>query len=37
MVVGDHSHHYKDPDNGFGVTTPILDYVFGTVLALTGK
>lgn len=31
------AHHYKDPDNGFGVTTPILDYVFGTVLALTGK
>lgn len=23
-------HHFKDPDRGFGVTSPIWDYVFGT-------
>lgn len=25
-------HHHKDPNRGFGVTTPTWDYVFGTVL-----
>jgi len=24
-------HHYKDPDVAFGVSTPIWDYVFGTM------
>lgn len=24
-------HHYHDPERGFGVSTPIWDYVFGTV------
>lgn len=24
-------HHYLDPDRGFGVSTPIWDYVFGTM------
>lgn len=24
-------HHYKDPNGTFGVTTPIWDYVFGTI------
>jgi len=24
-------HHYHDPEKGFGVSTPIWDYVFGTV------
>ena len=24
-------HHYKDPDVAFGVSTPLWDYVFGTV------
>lgn len=24
-------HHYSDPNNGFGVSNPIWDYVFGTV------
>jgi len=23
-------HHFKDPERGFGVSTPIWDYVFGT-------
>jgi dihydroceramide fatty acyl 2-hydroxylase len=26
-------HHYKDPERGFGVSTPIWDYVFGTMYA----
>jgi len=25
-------HHYQDPDNGFGVSTPLWDHVFGTTL-----
>ena len=25
-------HHYKDPKAGYGVTSPLWDYVFGTVL-----
>ena len=24
-------HHYHDPEKGFGVSTPVWDYVFGTV------
>mmetsp|Transcript_8780 Transcript_8780/g.8327 ORF Transcript_8780/g.8327 Transcript_8780/m.8327 type:complete len:135 (+) Transcript_8780:249-653(+) len=28
-------HHYKDPDNGYGVSTPLWDYVFGTTLDMT--
>ncbi|HUI65455.1 MAG TPA: sterol desaturase family protein [Bacteroidota bacterium] len=24
-------HHYLDPDRGFGVSTPLWDYVFGTM------
>jgi len=24
-------HHYLDPDRGFGVSTPVWDYVFGTM------
>ncbi|MEX0883160.1 MAG: sterol desaturase family protein [Cyclobacteriaceae bacterium] len=24
-------HHYKDPDVAFGVSTPLWDYIFGTV------
>ncbi len=24
-------HHYHDPEKGFGVSTPLWDYVFGTV------
>lgn len=24
-------HHYHNPENGFGVSTPLWDYVFGTV------
>lgn len=24
-------HHYKDPDRAFGVSTPLWDYVFGTL------
>lgn len=25
------THHYKDPDHRFGVTSPLWDYVFGTM------
>ncbi len=24
-------HHYQDPDRGYGVSTPLWDYVFGTM------
>jgi 4-hydroxysphinganine ceramide fatty acyl 2-hydroxylase len=24
-------HHYKDPDSGFGVSTPLWDYILGTM------
>lgn len=24
-------HHYRDPERGFGVSTPLWDYVFGTM------
>jgi sterol desaturase/sphingolipid hydroxylase (fatty acid hydroxylase superfamily) len=24
-------HHYLDPERGFGVSTPVWDYVFGTM------
>ncbi len=27
------AHHFKDPDAGFGVSSPIWDYVFGTAPA----
>ncbi len=30
-------HHYKDPDNGYGITTSIWDQVFGTELDMTKK
>ncbi len=26
-----HLHHYKSPDRGFGVSSPLWDYVFGTM------
>jgi 4-hydroxysphinganine ceramide fatty acyl 2-hydroxylase len=28
-------HHYKDPDNGYGITTSLWDKVFGTELNMT--
>jgi 4-hydroxysphinganine ceramide fatty acyl 2-hydroxylase len=31
------AHHYKNFDLGFGVTSKIWDYVFGTVLPITAK
>ena len=30
-------HHYKDPINGFGITTSFWDIVFGTEIDLTKK
>ena len=27
-------HHYKEPNEGFGITTKFWDHVFGTVLVL---
>lgn len=30
-------HHYKDPDNGYGVTTSFWDKIFGTELDMTKK
>lgn len=30
-------HHYKDPDNGYGITTSIWDKVFGTELDMAKK
>lgn len=30
-------HHYKDPDNGYGITTSFWDKVFGTELDLSKK
>lgn len=27
------AHHYQHPDSGFGVTSPVLDWVFGTIPA----
>ena len=32
MKIYHQKHHHKDPDRGFGVTTPIWDWVFGTAL-----
>lgn len=25
-------HHYKEPENGFGISAKLWDYVFGTVI-----
>lgn len=30
-------HHFADYNNGFGVTSPFWDYVFGTPLRLEPK
>lgn len=30
-------HHYKDPDNGYGITTSFWDKIFGTELDMTKK
>ena len=30
-------HHYKDPDNGYGITNSFWDKVFGTELDMTKK
>jgi dihydroceramide fatty acyl 2-hydroxylase len=30
-------HHFKDPDAGYGVSTPVWDYVFGTAPARAPK
>ncbi|MCS6917096.1 MAG: sterol desaturase family protein [Chitinophagales bacterium] len=32
-----HLHHYKEPDKGFGVSSPLWDHVFGTVPRTKGK
>lgn len=32
-----HLHHYKSPDKGFGVSSPMWDHVFGTVPRYAGK
>jgi sterol desaturase/sphingolipid hydroxylase (fatty acid hydroxylase superfamily) len=24
-------HHYRNPDRGYGVSTPLWDYIFGTM------
>lgn len=32
-----HLHHYKEPDRGFGVSSPFWDYVFGTVPKTKGR
>ena len=32
-----HLHHYKSPDKGFGVSSPMWDHVFGTVPQHAGK
>lgn len=30
-------HHYKDPDNGYGITNSFWDKIFGTELDMTKK
>lgn len=32
-----HLHHYKDPNKGFGVSSPLWDHVFATVPHYEGK
>lgn len=32
-----HLHHYKEPHMGFGVSSPLWDYVFGTIPKTIGK
>ncbi len=32
-----HLHHYKEPNRGFGVSSPLWDYVFRTVPKTIGK
>ncbi|MBS1658312.1 MAG: sterol desaturase family protein [Bacteroidetes bacterium] len=32
-----HLHHYKEPDMGFGVSSPMWDHVFGTVPKTVGR
>ena len=32
MKIYHQKHHHKDPDNGFGVSSPLWDLVFGTFL-----
>ncbi len=32
-----HLHHYKEPERGFGVSSPLWDYVFRTVPKTIGK
>ena len=32
-----HLHHYKESNRGFGVSSPLWDYVFGTVPKTVGK
>ncbi|MCS6990388.1 MAG: sterol desaturase family protein [Chitinophagales bacterium] len=32
-----HLHHYREPDKGFGVSSPFWDHVFGTVPRTKGK
>lgn len=30
-------HHYKEPENGFGISSKLWDYVFGTVIKEKGN